>query len=157
MASGPMTQASQTQLEHPQQPPSVPNGFDTKSEAVEIKIIPLNEIEPDFQRLLNGSDCLSQKGHDAGMRVLDIRKRVMDRVYGIKETEGRKKRHASEVMNCKARLEQESNTLNAIQKMAIEGLMEEAQAKSDLCTETVKQWTLELAVLYLTIGGKTEG
>ena len=79
------------------------------------------------------------------MRVLDIRRAVVDRVYGKRQIDGKIKRHESEAMECRDRL-REDGGLTSAHRLDLEGRAMEAEARAEYCREKQNHYDLEISV-----------
>jgi hypothetical protein len=79
------------------------------------------------------------------MRVLRVRREVLDRVFSKRQLDGKIKRHSAEAMECRMRLDGRE-CLDPHHRLDLEGRALEAEARADYCREKQKHHDLEISV-----------
>lgn len=91
---------------------------------------------------------LAQPQFDQTMKLLEIRRAILDRVYNIRRNRATMQVHESVWMEYTEMLESgrgSGGALTEFQRLRLEGQRQEAKARAEYCAEKIEQWQMEIA------------
>ncbi len=90
---------------------------------------------------------LAQPQFDQTMKLLEIRRAILDRVYNIRRNKATMQVHESVWMEYTEMLrtgQGSGGPLTEFQRLRLEGQRQEAKARAEYCAEKIEQWKMEI-------------